>query len=352
MSINNLADYILSKSLISRAADHGLVFKIKKTNPKLIESPRNNSSSTWVGIDFSLPSRNKVGCYGDEINYIDNYIKNILKTTADKVVVSEVYHARRLSDNTEHYSLSPDFGLGYRKSEQRSFIYEGVDSLSARKNKLVNSQILEDFDYQVKLFSDANCGDVYDLYITDLSDRNLDEILVVYNTDGEAVEDYCADMLDLAVTQYFGEQSIERESVAVPFSFDNTKHGELSDGTIASVLESVKSAIGDSFVVGDYEVFKDTTKSKLHVAIESIPLFSSINYKSKTNMFEWITNHLMFTGIGRYMGMTATDIIVFLAEEQPYEKWDRCFLSVFISSLLDYAAYEQEQALASNTEHC
>lgn len=348
MSINNLADCILSKSLISRAAEHGLVFEIKKTNPKLIESPRNDSSSTWVGVDFEFPSRNKVGCYGDEINYIDNYIKNILKTTADKVVLAEVYHARRLSDNTEHYSLSPDFGLGYRKSEQRSFIYEGVESLLARKNKLANSEILEDFDYQVKLFSDANCGDVYDLYITDLSGKNLDEILIVYNTDGEAVENYCEDMLDLVVNQYFGEQSFERESVAVPFSFNGTKHGELSDGTIECVLKSVKSAIGDSFIVGDYEVFEDNTKSKIHVAIDSIPLFSSINHKSKANMFDWTIDRLMFAGIGRYMNMTPTDITVFLAGEQPYKKWDRYFLSVFISSLLDYAADEQEQALASH----
>lgn len=343
----NLSTKMLSSELITKAANHGFLFKIQKTELSLIESPRNDEDSVWVGIDVDIPSPSKVGCAPDDSNYIDTYIKNILKLDPKKVVSAPVYQAMKLKDYSLRYSTNPDFGEGHSKPEVKSFIYQIVKLVSGKK--VSTASILENISYQVEVFSDARNGDVYDLFLTDLSDVALDEVLVVYNTDSEAVENYCEEMLDIETESYLANHEDTERMVRVQFSEHSELFEEMNISTMAPVLKLLKQACGDSFLVGNAYFETAISKSEFDVVISSIPLFSSINHKSSDNMFEYMASHFAASGMQQVVKMNIAEYIMFLAMATPYKDWDKYLLSSYCTALIDYAHSTEIQRLVAGS---
>lgn len=322
--------YLLEQESKDRALDYGLEFVIE--NAVGYDSPRDEETSTLVGVDVELPGDIELGVSFND--FVANYCGQVLDCTIDEIVWTGV-----VKHGHSGVAYSTEMPTGKWSSHYEGFIYLKNDTIKDEYgvetiDQDLKNRVLDRFSDEMKEFTAWCVNDAYDLEIMSVDKKHKDSSYCVFNVNN-AVDRVFNEMIDRLVSCIKEDGKI----VDIKVGF--------KPGSIPSYMSAVhffNSNINNVFktvlTLGDFTIDKDTGVFEAKVNVSSLSSFlslaSCISNSFYMNLFELI--QLAMVAIVDDEKLDPVDeiqVLKALTANTPYDEWSPLMLRALMTVIVD-----------------
>lgn len=322
--------YLLEQESKDRALDYGLEFVIE--NAVGYDSPRDEETSTLVGVDVELPGDIESGISFND--FVADYCGQVLDCTIDDIVWTGV-----VKHEHSGVSYSTEQPSGEWSSHYEGFIYlrnETIkDEYSVKTiDQELKNKVLERFSDEMKEFTAWCVNDAYDLEIMSVDKKHKDSAYCVFNVNN-AVDRVFNEMIDRLLCCI--KEDGRNIDIKVGFK----------PGSIPSYMSAVhffNSNINNVFktvlTLSDFTIDKEAGVFEAKVNISSLDSFlnlaARISDSFYMNLFEMVGLAVAkIVSNEKLKPVDEAQVIKVLTANTPYDEWSLLMLKALMTVIVD-----------------
>ena len=326
--------YLLEESSKNRALDHGLEFTLE--NAVGCENPRDEESSTLVGVDVEFPAH--IDLSGSFKELVANYCSQVLDCAIDDIVWTGVV-------KTEHSGVaySTEMPTGDWSSHYEGFIYLKnnaiQDEYSVEKiNQELKDKILMRFSDEMQEYTAWCLDDGYDIEVASVDKKYKDYASCVLNVNNSVDR-----VFNEIVSGLLAHIKQDGKSVDIKVGFDKSSVPSyisavhLFNKNINNVFKTVLT-LSDFKIDNDAGVFE--AKVSLNALASFLKLASNVSESLDINLFELVK--LAVDAIidnEKSEPLDEMQVINTLTSNAPYKDWSPLILKALMTVIVSQVPF-------------